>query len=293
MRKLGEVFQVPDEYRMNHDRSCPPGHVIGKASAKKPSVVWFTPALAGRGHFIFGPIPALKRRPIFTSSLRDEYATQTGSECFQGQPVSPYPRPTGRMPVLPIFLMLFVLLGLSNICPADQVAVFDVQWGKGKQRQVRSFTIELAPAAAAYTVYNFKKLVRDGFYLKTTIHRVIPNYLVQGGDPLSQSKDRDNVGTGGPGYTLPAEIRLRHLRGSIAMGRLPDPVNLKRVSNGSQFYICLRAIPEQDGKDTVFGRVLSGMPALEEISRLPTDTNSYPVNRVWVTRTYLIDRALL
>jgi peptidyl-prolyl cis-trans isomerase B (cyclophilin B) len=193
------------------------------------------------------------------------------------------------------FLLVAALIafGFAQFCSADEVAVFKVQWGKGKQRQLRRFAIAFEPGYAAYTVYNFKKLVRDGFYVKTTIHRVIPDYLVQGGDPLSKSKDRDAVGTGGPGYTLPAEIRLRHTRGSVAMGRLPDPVNLKRVSNGSQFYVALRPIPEQDGRDTVFGRVISGLSALDEISRMPTDTNSYPIERVIIARTYLIDRTLL
>ncbi len=189
--------------------------------------------------------------------------------------------------------LLVVFSSYARFSAADEVAVFDLAWGKGKQRNVRSFAVALDSTAAPYTAYNFKKLVRDKFYVKTTIHRVIPNYLVQGGDPLSKSKDRDAVGTGGPGYTLPAEIRLRHTRGSVAMGRLADPVNPNRRSNGSQFYVSLREMPEQDGKDTIFGHVISGLPALDEISRLPTDTNSNPLERVVITRTFLIDRSAL
>jgi cyclophilin family peptidyl-prolyl cis-trans isomerase len=192
---------------------------------------------------------------------------------------------------------MFVLLAALGFpvvaCLADPIAVFDVQWGKGKQRQTRSFEIAFYDADAPQTAANFKKLVQDGFYKKTTIHRVFPNYLVQGGDPLSKKKDRSIIGTGGPGYTLPAEIRRKHLRGAVAMGRLPDNVNPTRQSNGSQFYVCLQPLPSQDGQDTVFGQVIGGLEALDEISRLPADSNANPVDRVEVRRTYIVDRSQL
>jgi peptidyl-prolyl cis-trans isomerase B (cyclophilin B) len=191
-------------------------------------------------------------------------------------------------------LVLLAALGFSAVaCLADPVAVFDVQWGKGKQRQTRSFAIAFYDADAPQSAANFKKLVQDGFYRKTTIHRVFPHYLVQGGDPLSKKKDRTVIGTGGPGYTLRAEIRRKHLRGSVAMGRLPDNVNPTRQSNGSQFYVCLRPIPSQDGQDTVFGEVISGLEALDEISSLAADSNANPIDRVEVLRTYIIDRSQL
>jgi peptidyl-prolyl cis-trans isomerase B (cyclophilin B) len=191
-------------------------------------------------------------------------------------------------------LILFAALILVAPCSvADPVAVFDVQWGKGRERQSRSFAIAFFDAAAPQTAANFKRLVKDGFYLKTTFHRVFPNYLVQGGDPLSKKKDRTVIGTGGPGYTLRAEIRRKHLRGAVAMGRLQDNINPTRQSNGSQFYVCLQPIPSQDGADTVFGEVISGLGALDEISRLPADSNANPVDRVQVRRTYLIDRSEL
>jgi len=191
-------------------------------------------------------------------------------------------------------LVLLAALGFSVVaCLADPVAVFDVQWGKGKQRQTRSFAIAFYDADAPQSTANFKKLVQNGFYNKTTIHRVFPSYLVQGGDPLSKKKDRSVIGTGGPGYTLRAEIRRKHLRGSVAMGRLPDNVNPTRQSNGSQFYVCLRPIPTQDGQDTVFGEVISGLEVLDEISGLPADSNANPLDRVEVRRTYLVDRSQL
>jgi hypothetical protein len=96
-----------------------------------------------------------------------------------------------------ILILSTILLASAVAGLADPVAVFDVQWGKGKDRQKRSFAIGFYDADAPRTSANFKKLVQDGFYKKTTIHRVFPNYLVQGGDPLSKNKDRSAVGTGG------------------------------------------------------------------------------------------------
>jgi len=191
-------------------------------------------------------------------------------------------------------LLLLAALGFSVVaCLADPVAVFDLQWGKGKERQTRSFAIAFYDADAPQSTANFKRLVQDGFYNKTTIHRVFPNYLVQGGDPLSKRKDRTVIGTGGPGYTVRAEIRRKHLRGSVAMGRLPDNVNPTRLSNGSQFYVCLQPIPSQDGQDTVFGQVIAGLEALDEISRLPADSNANPLDRIEIGRTYIVDRSQL
>jgi cyclophilin family peptidyl-prolyl cis-trans isomerase len=190
-------------------------------------------------------------------------------------------------------VILATLIFLTPGAFADPVAVFEVQWGKGKERQSRSFAIAFFDESAPQTTANFKKLVKDNFYVKTTFHRVFPNYLVQGGDPLSKRKDRTVIGTGGPGYTLRAEIRRKHSRGAVAMGRLPDNINATRQSNGSQFYVCLQAITSQDGKDTVLGEVISGLQALDEISRLPADSNANPVDRVQVQRTYMIDRSEL
>jgi peptidyl-prolyl cis-trans isomerase B (cyclophilin B) len=188
-----------------------------------------------------------------------------------------------------ILLTALIFSAINSV--ADPVAVFDVQWGKGRQRQSRSFAIAFFDKSAPQTAANFRKLVKEGFYVKTTFHRVFPNYLVQGGDPLSKRKDRTVIGTGGPGYTLRAEIRRKHWRGAVAMGRLPDNINTTRQSNGSQFYVCLRPIASQDGQDTVFGEVISGLNALDEISRLPVDSNANPIDRIQVRRTYLIDRS--
>ena len=189
--------------------------------------------------------------------------------------------------------LVVTLIVTSSVLSAKDVAVFEVQWKEGKVRQTRSFAIAFDEEAAPYTVYNFKKLVKDKFYVKTKIHRAISNYLIQGGDPLTKKNDRNVMGTGGPGYTLPAEIHLKHVRGAVAMGALPAKVNPKLESNGSQFYICLKDIPSQDGKDTVFGHVAGGMDALMEISAAVVDTNNNPINPIVVTKTYLVDEKKL
>ncbi|MDP9290814.1 MAG: peptidylprolyl isomerase, partial [Verrucomicrobiota bacterium] len=111
-------------------------------------------------------------------------------------------------------------------------------------------------------------------------HRVFPHTLVQAGDPLSRKKSRAKVGTGGPGYTLPPEVRRRHAVGAVAMARLNDDVNPGRRSNGSQFYIALKPMPDLDGKYTVFGHVTSGMDVLDAISTVSPDSNDYPLDRI-------------
>lgn len=137
--------------------------------------------------------------------------------------------------------------------------------------------IELDGKAAPQTVTNFKKLAKENFYNRTTFHRVIPHFIVQGGDPFSKDKPRPTHGEGGPGYVLKPEISLQHRRGSVAAARLPDDVNPLRYSNGSQFYICVVDAPSLDGKNTVFGRVLKGMEVVDKIAALPRDDEANPL----------------
>jgi cyclophilin family peptidyl-prolyl cis-trans isomerase len=139
-------------------------------------------------------------------------------------------------------------------------------------------------------VANFEKLAKDKFYKGMAFHRAIPNRLVQVGDPLSKKKKPNiPVGTTGPGYVVPAEIKLRHETGSVAMGRLPNNINPNKSSNGSQFYVCLAPAPTLDGEHTVFGKVTSGLEVLEAISKGETNTNGMPVNRS-VIRSITIQR---
>src|SRR5260370_7699537 len=113
------------------------------------------------------------------------------------------------------FILFAALILFVPRCFADPVAVFDVQWGKGKERQSRSFAIAFFDTSAPQTNANLKKLGKDGFYVKTAFHRVFPNYLVQGGDPLSKKKDRTVIGTGIPPYTLTTHPQRKQLRATV------------------------------------------------------------------------------
>jgi len=121
-------------------------------------------------------------------------------------------------------------------------------------------TCELNSKDAPLSVTNFITLARGGFYNGLTFHRVVPNFVIQGGDP-------DGTGRGGPGYTVPAEIKLPHLQGALAWARLPDNVNPKKRSSGSQFYIALEKIPYLDGEYTVFGQTMAGMDVIKKIEQ--------------------------
>ncbi|MCD6124943.1 peptidylprolyl isomerase [bacterium] len=140
--------------------------------------------------------------------------------------------------------------------------------------------IELRPDAAPKTVENFIKLVKQGFYNGLTFHRVIPGFVIQGGDPKGD-------GTGGPGYTIPAEINLKHTKGAVAMARLPDQVNPRRESSGSQFYIALDDLPQLDGAYTVFGYVIKGMDVAQKIASVPRDQRDKPLKPVYIKKAYL------
>ncbi len=117
---------------------------------------------------------------------------------------------------------------------------------------------ELYADKAPLSVTNFKYLADNGYYDGLTFHRVVPNFVVQGGDPTG-------TGTGGPGYTIPAEIGPKHTKGALAWARTGDEVNPERRSSGSQFYITLKATPFLDGAYSVFGQTIDGMEVVEQI----------------------------
>lgn len=122
---------------------------------------------------------------------------------------------------------------------------------------------------------NFLELAKGGFYDGTSFHRVIDNFMIQGGDPNSKDNDKTNDGRGSPGYKVPAEFvdDLTHVQGAVAAARQADRVNPEKESNGSQFYIIE---PEQgyhflDGEYTVFGQVISGIEVVQTIAEQPKD----------------------
>lgn len=147
--------------------------------------------------------------------------------------------------------------------------------------------IKLYEKIAPKTVANFKTLIQDGFYNLTTFHRVVPGFVIQGGDPISRDPKgiREQQGTGGPGYTVPQEIALPHVKGAVAMARLGNDVNPEKQSNGSQFYICLETTPSLDGEYTVFGQVEEGMDVIEKISKMDRDERDNPKSRIEMTVT--------
>ena len=116
--------------------------------------------------------------------------------------------------------------------------------------------LEFYPEDAPKTVENFVTLAKKGFYNGLNFHRVVPDFVVQGGCPKGN-------GTGGPGYTIKAEFnKQKHVRGTLAMARSQSP-----DSAGSQFYICYGATPHLDGQYTVFGKVVSGMEHVDRIKQ--------------------------
>ncbi len=153
-----------------------------------------------------------------------------------------------------------------------QVVVLETSFG--------TIVIELNDVAAPRTCGNFRKLVSTGFYNHTLFHRVIPHFIIQGGDPNSKADDRRTFGLGDPGYTLPAEIKLKTVAGAVAMARLPDATNPHRDSNGSQFFICVADCPSIEGQYTVFGRVIRGLDVANKIANQPRDTSDDPVDRI-------------
>jgi cyclophilin family peptidyl-prolyl cis-trans isomerase len=155
--------------------------------------------------------------------------------------------------------------------------------------------IRLRDSDAPKTCANFRKLVQSKFYDGTYFHRVIPGFMIQGGDPNTKNADPNDDGIGGPGYTVPAEIKLQHVRGAVATARQSDAVNPKRESSGSQFFICLVPLPSLDrGGYTVFGEVISGMNAVDAIAALAKDpgilqgaAGPNPQKKALITRAYL------
>jgi len=162
---------------------------------------------------------------------------------------------------------------------ADEVAVIDTRFGK--------IVLEFFPDVAPNHVASFKKLARSGFYDGCTFHRVIPGFMIQGGDPNSKDGDRSNDGMGGPGYTINAEFNNRkHLRGTLSMARTSDP-----NSAGSQFFICVADQPRLDGQYTVFGQVIKGMDAVDKIVNLPRDDRDNPLDPAIMLKVSIVPRS--
>lgn len=189
-------------------------------------------------------------------------------------------------------LALFVAILLTATCHAaslgPEVAIMQIKFPK--EKQPREVVIGLYDEATPGTVENFKSLIKRKFYNGLRFHRAFPGSLVQTGAPDSRWGQKDKTGTGGPGYTIPAEIGLKHEKGAIAMARLPDKINPAKQSNGSQFYVCLEPLPKLNGQYTVFGTILEGLDVLEEISKAPTNSNDFPLPKITIKSIVLAPR---
>ena len=139
----------------------------------------------------------------------------------------------------------------------------------------KTIRLELYPEIAPITVENFLDLVSKGFYNGLTFHRIIPGFMIQGGDPSGN-------GTGGPGYSIKGEFKsngvnntMKHERGVISMARAFDP-----NSAGSQFFIMHKDAPHLDGEYAAFGKVIEGLEAVDEIASVETGFQDAPVKKV-------------
>lgn len=191
-----------------------------------------------------------------------------------------------KFAVCALILALAPVLHAQQLGPEVAVATIKV----GKERDLRRVVIGLYDDAAPLHVQNFKELVNRRYYRGMRFHRAFPGTLVQTGDPYSKHGPSDRTGTGGPGYTVPAEIRLPVNKGAVAMARIDGPTNPARVSNGSQFFVALNPLSDLNGQYTVFGRILEGLEDLEEISRRTTDANNFPLEKIVIKRIVLEPR---
>jgi peptidyl-prolyl cis-trans isomerase B (cyclophilin B) len=150
----------------------------------------------------------------------------------------------------------------------DTKAVIETKFG--------NIELRFFPDVAPNHVNNFIELAKKGFYDGTTFHRVIPGFMIQGGDPNSKNLDKSRHGQGGPGYTVKAEFNSKsHKRGTLSMARAANP-----DSAGSQFFICVADAPFLDRQYTVFGEVVSGMEVADKVVSQPRDRMDNPNERI-------------
>jgi peptidyl-prolyl cis-trans isomerase B (cyclophilin B) len=177
-------------------------------------------------------------------------------------------------------LTLAVTLSVRTFAADDEVAVVKTNMGT----MVLEFWADVAPKH----VENFKTLAKKGFYDSTAFHRVIKDFMIQGGDPLTKDDAQAaRWGTGDPGYKIKAEFNdKKHVRGVLSMARSQDP-----DSAGSQFFICHGSPSFLDGKYTAFGKLISGDDVLEKIATTETAPGDRPVKKVVVESVKIVPRA--
>ncbi len=150
-----------------------------------------------------------------------------------------------------------------------------------KGQALGEIVLKFFPDVAPGHVKNFTDLAKKGFYNGTTFHRVIPGFMIQGGDPNSKNPDRSMHGMGGPGHKVKAEFNSKpHKRGIVSMARSNDP-----DSAGSQFFICVADANFLDWQYTVFAEVVTGMDVADKVVGMKRDGNDNPLERVEMTVT--------
>jgi peptidyl-prolyl cis-trans isomerase B (cyclophilin B) len=214
-------------------------------------------ALEGGDTMLESPIRG-RRRPVMTLTTVACAALGAVLAFGQGAPAggeAPKPAPAKEAPVKPT--------------EKQDVAVIKTTLG--------TIVFEFLPDVAPKMVANFKDLAKSGFYDGTTFHRVIPGFMIQGGDPLSKDNDPSNDGTGDGPRKMPAEFTTKysHVRGMVSTARGSDP-----NSGSCQFFIVQKDSPFLDNKYTIFGRVLEGLDVVDKIVNVQRDRNDRPIKNV-------------
>ena len=188
------------------------------------------------------------------------------------------------------FLLITSVLMLIFTCTVPMTFSEEIRYREFSQEEIQGMKavraviqtrlgeihIRFFPDTAPNHIDNFISLARESFYDGTIFHRIVPGFVIQGGDPGSKSPDRSRHGSGGPGYRLKAEFgSIPHKRGILSMARSSHP-----DSAGSQFFICVADAPFLNGKYTVFGEVLKGLDVVDKIAALPRDSRDNPLDRV-------------
>jgi peptidyl-prolyl cis-trans isomerase B (cyclophilin B) len=200
---------------------------------------------------------------------------------------------------IPILTGLFIAMVLGRMVAegtkeekmrmnsSDEVAVIKTNEGE--------MVVQFWTDAAPNTIENFKKLARQGFYNGTIFHRIVKDFMIQGGDPNSKDPAKENsYGQGDPGYKIKAEFNDHpHDRGVISMARGPDP-----DSAGSQFFVCLAPVHRLDHQYTTFGKLIKGDDVLDKIGNTPVERNtqgemSKPSKRVTIDKIDLVPAGLV
>lgn len=190
-----------------------------------------------------------------------------------------------RVTLSMLVLGVFLYSGSESVWAKDSTVVrIGEKAGKAPRAMIKTkfgeMEVVFFPELAPKHVESFLGLAKKGFFNGTIFHRVIPGFMIQGGDPNTKDPSKRNAyGTGGPGYTLPAEFnKIPHERGILSAARTADP-----NSAGSQFFIMVARSPHLDGQYTVFGEVVKGIEVADKVVSQPRDRRDLPLERIEIT----------